>query len=384
MKYRAFLKYIEKESRFSKYEKVYNKSYPWVVVSYLTLPFYFRHFKAYMLSHQNRESTLIIFDVFRDLGLNFIGINFERQNITKFLPEEQVKIIFGLEPNFINFSKIYPSSLKIYFATGAYYKHQNRMIIKRTDEVNKKKGSSLAYNRLVPEHNSAHIADSILQIGSKYTLETYPVEIREKIRILRQNTFEFLNYDETHKKERFDRKTFLWFGSSGAILKGLDLVLDYFSKNKKYILHVVGPVEKDFQKVYEKELFYTSNIYFHGPLKINSKKLFKIAQESSFIIFPSASEGCPGSVLNMMRLGMIPLVSKFAAFDTIEDKGIIINDLSEDGIQEAVEKTEISNNEELLNLFKKNSSFVESNFNSETFYKDLKEYISEILQSNCV
>lgn len=382
MKYKAFRKYVKKELESRNYKKVFNKNYPWVVVSYLTLPFYFRHFKRYMLSHQNREGTLIIFDVFRDLGLNFLGINYKEQKITKFLPEEQVKIIFGLEPNFINFSKIYPCSLKIYFATGAYYKHQNSMIIKRTDEVNKRKGSSLAYNRLVPEHNSAHIADSILQIGSKYTLETYPVKIRKKIRIIRQNTFEFLNYDEVHKKQRFDKKTFLWFGSSGSILKGLDLVLDYFSKNKKYTLHVVGPAEKDFQSVYEKELFYTSNIYFHGPLKINSKKLFKIAQESSYIIFPSSSEGgCPGSVLNMLRLGMIPLVSKFAAFDAIEDKGIIINDLSIDGIQEAVEKTEILNNEELLDLFKKNSSFVESNFNSETFYKDLKEHISKMLES---
>jgi hypothetical protein len=382
MKYKSILKYILKELRFRNYQKVFNKSYPWVLVSYLTLPFYLRHYKSYMLEHQNREGTLIIFDVFRDLGLNFLGINYKEQKITKFLPEEQVKIIFGLEPNFINFSKIYPYSLKLYFATGAYYKHQNSMIIKRTDEVNKRKGSSLAYNRLVQEHNSAHIADSILQIGSKYTLETYPVEIRKKIRIIRQNTFEFLNYDEVHKKQRFDKKTFLWFGSSGSILKGLDLVLDYFSKNKKYILHVVGPVDKDFQKVYENELFYTSNIYFHGPLKINSKKLFKIALESSFIIFPSASEGgCPGSVLNMMRLGMIPLVSKFAAFDSIEDKGIIINDLSEDGIQEAVKKTQILNNEELLDLFKKNSSFVESHFNSETFYKDLKEHISKMLES---
>ena len=78
---------------------------------------------------------------------------------------------------------------------------------------------------------------------------------------------------------------------------------------------------------------------------------------------------------------MIPLVSKFAAFDSIEDKGFIINDLSEDGIQEAVKKTQILNNEELLDLFKKNSSFVESNFNSETFYKDLKEHISKMLES---
>jgi hypothetical protein len=375
------LKYILNNSVFSRYKLSYNKNYPWAISSYITLPYYLKHFKNYLLAHQNRETSLIILEVFKSLSFNVFGISYKKEKLKKYLKNEDVKIIFGIEPNFINLSNFYPESLKIYFATGAYYEHQNRMIIMRTDEVNQKKKSTIKYARLVPKHKSNDIADYIFQIGSKFTLETYPEQIRRKIRILRQNTFEFLNYDENIKKKKFNQKTFLWFGGTGAILKGLDLVLDFFSKRKDYILHVVGPVEKDFQKVYEKELFYTDNIYYHGFLKITSKELFDIALESTFIILPSASEGgCPGSVLNMLRLGMVPIVSKWAAFDSIEDKGILIEDLSIDGVSKAVNTSQKFSREDLLVLFKKNSEFISNNYNSSTFYQDLRENLLMLLE----
>ncbi|QTA38481.1 hypothetical protein JYK00_02860 [Thermosipho ferrireducens] len=363
---------------FGTYKKIYKKNYPWVLVSYLTLPFYLKKIKRYMLAHQNRYGALVLFECFKRFNFNYYGIQYNKTNLKINLDKEQVKIVFGIEPNFLRLSNYYPDSIKIYFATGAYYKHQNKMIISRTDEVNKKKKANLKYVRMVPEHNSAEIADYIFQIGSKYTIETYPSNLRSKIRLVRQGTFDFLKYNEKLKKEKFNDKVFLWFGGKGAILKGLDLVLDYFSKNDEYKLHVVGPVEPDFQKIFEKELFYTSNIYFHGSLKIHSKKLYEISLETSFIILPSASEGgVPGSVLNMMRLGMIPLVSKYAAFDEIEDYGYLIKDLSVDGIKEVIEKTKRLTSDELIKIFKKNSEYAQG-YSYNNFYLDVKNELEKI------
>ena len=366
---------------FTTYQRVYNKERPWVITSYITLPYYFRWFRPYMLAHQNREGSLIIREAFRELGLNFLAVSSKKENVREYIDSSKVKIVFGIEPNFVNFSKLYPKVTKVYFATGAYYKHQNDMIIKRTNEVNRKKHCSLQYSRLVSEHESVKIADWIIQIGSKYTLETYPEEVHQKIRIVRQNTFEFLRYDEKIKTKNFDPRTFLWFGSTGAVLKGLDLVLDFFAKNNQYTLHVVGPVEKDFQQVYENELFHTQNIYFHGPLNINSRQLLKIAGEASFVVLPSASEGCPGSVLNMMRLGMVPIVSKYAAFDSIENFGFVTNDLSVEGLSKAIDEASKMTRQELLRAFAVNSEFVTSNFNSLTFLNDLKESFQQFLGS---
>lgn len=365
-----------------KYKKNFNRNYYWGIVSYITYPYYLKFYKRYMLYHQNRYTSLILLDVFKDLQLNFMGINYNNFNLNLKIDKAKVKIVFGIEPNFVNFSKLYNKALKIYFATGAYFEHQNMMILKRTEEVNKKKNSMLKYIRLVHPHNSVELADYIIQIGSNYTIETYPKKIRNKIYLVRQNTFEFLKYNEKLKKEKYKKNVFLWFGGKGAILKGLDLVLDYFSKNSDYILHVVGPVEKDFQSVYEKELFYTNNIYFHGPLNINSKKLIKIAMESSYIILPSASEGLPGSVLNMMRLGLIPIVSKYAAFNEINKLGYIIKDLSIESIHESVNRTKDLTSKDYMNLFRNNSDYVIKNFNSLTFFRDLKKHLETIMKEN--
>jgi glycosyltransferase involved in cell wall biosynthesis len=255
------------------------------------------------------------------------------------------------------------------------------MIINRTDEVNRKRKSNISYYRLVNDHKSVELADFIVQIGTNYTIQTYPEQFKKKIKLIRQSSFEFLNYNENLKKEKFEKNVFLWFGGRGAILKGLDLVLEYFSKNKDLVLHVVGPVEEQFCKVYEKELFFSSNIYFHGYLPVYSEKFLKIANEASFIILPSASEGgIPGSVINALRLGMIPIVSKYAAMDDIMEYGFLIESLSAEGIEKAVKKSLRLSKEDILNLFRKNYNFVSSNFNIKTFSSDFESVISDIIK----
>ena len=50
-------------------------------------------------------------------------------------------IIFGLDPNFVTMSQKNPQALKIYYATGAYWKHQYSIVKNRIDSFNKKHGT---------------------------------------------------------------------------------------------------------------------------------------------------------------------------------------------------------------------------------------------------
>lgn len=45
------------------------------------------------------------------------------------------------------------------------------------------------------------------------------------------------------------------------------------------------------------------------------------------MVYPSGTEGgCPGAVINGMKMGLVPIVTPWAAFDGIEDCGFIMDD----------------------------------------------------------
>ena len=52
------------------------------------------------------------------------------------------------------------------------------------------------------------------------------------------------------KKDYDNRQDYLWIGSSGEVLKGLDLFLDALC-DKQYRLHVVGNVSQEFKEILE-------------------------------------------------------------------------------------------------------------------------------------
>lgn len=366
---------------FDEYDSIVSKESNWVYVSYLSETYRLEGLKLYMKTHQNKQESLIIRDVFNELNYNFKAIRYDNRNINlKKISKNKCDIIFGIEPGFGVLCDNNLSSKKIYYATGSYFKHQNNMIIKRTDEVNRKKNSNIPYYRLVENHNSVEKSDYIIQIGSRYTIETYPEEYRDKIILINQTSCERIDLNIEEKIKEYSRDEYLWFGGKGSILKGLDLVLDYFHKQPNYKLHIVGPVDEEFKKVYKEELFNYKNIIYHGYLAVDSEELNKIANKCSFVILPSGSEGgLPGSVINMMKLGLIPIVSKYAACNYVKEKGFIIKELSEEGIDEIINKSQNLSNSQIESLFVENNKFIKHNYNKKVFKSQLKEALKNIL-----
>lgn len=54
------------------------------------------------------------------------------------------------------------------------------------------------------------------------------------------------------------------------------------------------------------------------------------------MIYPSGSEGMPGAVLNSMKKGLIPITTRWAAVDNIEELGFLMPSWSIDGIDVGV------------------------------------------------
>lgn len=62
-------------------------------------------------------------------------------------------------------------------------------------------------------------------------------------------------------------------GGAGPILKGLDLVLEYFRKHTELTLHVVGFIDDYFIKIIEADRM--PNVLFHGYLNTSSLEFKK-------------------------------------------------------------------------------------------------------------
>jgi glycosyltransferase involved in cell wall biosynthesis len=352
---------------------------PSVLISYLPFPFRISTDSIEMRKHQNRREAIVIGEVFKEFGFN-ADVIFCKKKI--FLPHKDYSIVFGQEPNFEKYAKRNPKAIKIYFATGSYWKYQNSAIIKRTQEVNKKRKSNLEPSRLVSPHESAELADWIIQIGSKFTISTYPPEIQHKIILVSQSSFEFLDTNIENKNYSFAKKKFLWFGGKGAILKGLDLLLEAFVKRPDLELFIAGAPEKDFVKEYANELFNTRNIHFLGWLDIKSEILRRVADSCAFVILPSASEGVPGSVISMMRLGLVPVVSIQAAVEEIEYYGFLIHGLTIQDVLSVVDRVSSLDEDEIYKRAKSAQDFAKRNITIGTFKHDFKNALRRILNPN--
>jgi len=349
----------------------------WAYISYITGPFNKNRSNAYFAGHQNRQESLIIAEVFKEIGYNFVISDFNSNKIYK----QNFDVIFGLEPNFCKMAARNPRSLKIYYATGAYFKHQNNSIKERTKERSEKLKYNFNENRLVKEHSSVQIANIIFQIGTKFTVQTYPLDMQKKIELIDQSAVIIENYNFNRKLANLnDKNEYIWFGSSGSILKGLDLVLDYFLKNPNKTIHVIGPVDDDVLLIYKQLITDKHNIIFYGFINIFTAKFISIIEKCNFFIFPSASEGgCPGSVINLMQLGLIPIVSKYAAPEEIGNIGFLLESLTFDEIQKGIIWAENLSLEDKKELSTANREYSLTKYNLVNFKSRFKSLIVKYL-----
>ena len=152
-------RFIHKFSLSVNYTFKVSKNAPWAYVSYVPEACY-RKGVRFLNQHQNRRESKVLVEVLHELGFNvFVGQYNDTHNDLQKLPPP--RLIFGLEPNFERACKLWPDAMKIYYATGAYYKHQNNMIRKRTDEFNLKYGAQYPYQRLATESDRCEKADYI-------------------------------------------------------------------------------------------------------------------------------------------------------------------------------------------------------------------------------
>lgn len=109
------------------------------------------------------------------------------------------------------------------------------------------------------------------------------------------------------------RNSFLWFGSSGAVHKGLDILIDAFLKLPEKQLNIYGVPEIEMQLFRKCK---AENIIFHQKISVYENRFItEVVNQNAFVLSLSCSEGMQSGIATCMMHGLIPIVTKETGYE---------------------------------------------------------------------
>lgn len=350
------------------------------LISYMTIPFV-----EDSTSHTNFFEAQSLVKIASELEYNVDIIHYDNY---KNIDLSKYDLICGFGDVFRKYfenADMYKAKT-IHYATGMHVCHQNHATLKRVKEVYEKKGVWLAKSARFVEKSRSHqttLVDAIIALGNEVCASSYKQYYDGKVYSVSTPFYKTQDASKIiTQKTKNANKSFLWFGSSGAVHKGLDLLLEYFSKNSDLTLHICAALENEpqFVNVYKEELYNTENILVHGFIDIKSKIFEDILKSCSFVIFPSCSEGGAASVITAIGNGaLIPVITKETSVSTGYE--IWIEGFNDNAVDKAVKDALKLSDKEIFDLQIKNLEYVLSNHSQENYYNQLKKYIKECIQN---
>jgi hypothetical protein len=343
-----------------------------VLISYITncLNIDFQRDNIY---HTNIFEINQIIKKFIELDYCIDIVNCNDEESLNILNNKNYDLLFGLGKVFYEYSKNNKNVYKVLYVTENHPDFSTLKEKERIDYFYKRHKVKVKMERsgqfFLKEYFD--FADAMIIMGEEKLFEAY----NSKKYVINPTGFINKNYKFQSRNYQSSKKNFLWFGSRGAIHKGLDLLLDIFKDKKELNLHICGVVDKD-----EKQLkkYFGENIYNHGMVNVSSDEFLEIINKCSFVILPSCSEAMSTSVLTCMLHSMLPIVLKGVGFDRLVDNAIYMDNYNLETIKNIVESVSNIDNDVLEKMHKKTYDFSCENFTLPVFDKNLKYIINDI------
>ncbi len=311
--------------------------------------------------------------VLNKLGYTVDIINWDD---TKFVPDKDYDLLVC--HGAINFDALYKhkASFKkiIYFSTGSYWQFHNKQEKHRFDYFKKRHGRTLPLDRYIEkaEEKANAVADGIICLGNKDVAETY----NKFSKVINLPIGCFKDPLVGKKDLEAGRYNFLFFSGAGNIHKGLDLLLDVFSQTPRCHLYISTFLDREFGKYYKK-ILELPNIHFVDFTELRSDKYYELTSKCNYIIFPSCSEGSPGSVVECMQQGLIPLVTQESHLD-VRNAGIVLKNERIGAIKKAVDDVISMPRYELKKRSELARKIVNDNHDPELFRRRLSKAVESI------
>lgn len=101
------------------------------------------------------------------------------------------------------------------------------------------------------------------------------------------------------------KNSFLWFGSSGLLHKGLDILIDAFQMLPDLTLDIYGVNTNEMRAI--KTI--PNNVSVKGKISVYSEEFIKVANSHRYVVSASCSEGMNTGIITCMLHGIIPIVT---------------------------------------------------------------------------
>lgn len=353
-----------------------------VLLSYLTGPFTLTPWEHFTDPHTSYWECGEIARLFSIRGYEVDIINWSD---TRFIPKKQYAVIVDIKQNLERLSTHLPVSCKKVMHI-VFSPRQNEAENTRLEHLKSRRGVTLSPQRKEPSSLNVAYADFLEGFGNKTVHSAFANDKKPiyKIPISVAQIFDF------PKEKDFSRarKNFLWFGGGGAILKGLDIVIEAFADMPDTHLHIIGPsaYEKEFERVYARELalshihrYQRPGINTNGIMMVGNIPFLEIANMCVALVYPSASEGTSGAVVQGMHAGIIPIITKETGISEDAPAMILETHPSIESIRAQVRAVANMEPETLRAQAYNTWEYARAHHTKETFSGAYSKFISDIL-----
>ena len=326
--------------------------------------------------HSNQKEVVVMADVLAELDFAVDVVDYNSEFNIDYSPYD---LLIGFGGAFSrSFSVPDFRGKRILHLTGANPNFSNEAEARRSRNLWERRGVLVAPRREVywPWMFSAINSDAMFVLGNNWTISTYD-GLNKNMHLIPVPYVMPVGQEIIKRDFANTRHNFCWFSGSGAVHKGLDLLLEAFDGiDNDFHLDVCGPIgcEVDFLATYKDYLFANPQVTFHGFVDVDSKKMQTIMTTNAFVIFPSCSEGGGSSVITCMAAGLVPIVTKEASID-IRDFGVLIEYPTIQSIREAMLLAGSMSKGELENRSTKSSAYARLGHSYETYADVLRESI---------
>ena len=294
----------------------YNKR---CLIAYITRPFTVAPDKI-SDSHQNQKQAVEMARVIGTFGYNVDVVNYDDTYALKHI-KHKYDLIIDIEtlraPGFWSNNMndgcklvIYSTGSSVTFSYAEEQKRLEELYTRRRVKLQPRRGLAKPPKELIIE-----TANAFWHIGNSYNVHTYDYLKLPPVYFIKNTGYRF---DWLRKDIIRDKHSFLFFASAGQVHKGLDLLLEIFGREgfgcNLYICSSFMR-EKDFCEEYRHELFEKPNIFPVGWVDINGQEFRELTEKCAYVLMPSCSEGCAGSILSVMSAGLIPIISRECGID---------------------------------------------------------------------
>ncbi len=358
-------------------EEDFNKR---ALLIYLFKPFLLKEDDPKFLYHQNMKQCKQITAVLGEFGYVVDVVDVKDM---RFKLSEDYNLIISHRVNLNGMETLLRKDvIKIYLSTGMNHVVYNKNIRRRYESLYKRRNCRVKIRQL-NTGNMPYVlnANAIIGFGNEFTTNTWKEIFKRPIYSFNNYGFQTTKFYGETKDFSIARKNFLFFGSGEQVRKGLDLLLEIFPKHPNLDFFICSSVEneRDFCKCYHKELYKTPNIHPIGRIRVNGTTFYELVQKSAYVILPTCGEGQPGSVVQCMYAGLIPIVTKEAGIDT-EDFGITFaNDSLEEIEKTIIELSELQEGWHKKHSYRTREVAVEK-FSENAFIDRWREIMNEILK----